>query len=370
MTTGFFKMSATDSLSLSAIDELLEEARAGRMFIVADARSGQDDGLLVMAGQFVTPDAVTFMTKFGGGLICVAMTAERIRALDIPSMASRDGTSPDTGHPASIEARLGVTTGISAADRAHTVLVAIDPSSTREDIVSPGHVFPCVAKAGGVLVRAGYAEASVDIARLAGLDPSAVVCKVLTEDGEVARLPDLLALAREQGLKVGSVSDLIAYRRRTEKLIERVSSETLQSVHGGEWTVHHYRDRVDGDESLALVKGEIGTGKTLVRVHALSVLDDVLGRSGGRAELVPAAMKAIAEAGSGVLVLLQRSMGQEFLLNDALYGAERGQREYGVGAQILIDLGVSEIELLRNGSPEALVGLEGFGLSIVGRRPL
>jgi len=341
---------------------LIEAARAGRITILTNSGADEDEGVLILPAQLVTPDAVNFMATHAGGIICVGLTEERIRHLAIPPMPRRDSDPHALPHAASIEARHGVTTGISANDRAQTIQVAINPESSSEDLVSPGHVFPCVTRQGGVLVRAGFAEAAVDIALLGGLNPSAVVCKILNEEGETARGFDLSQFAETHGLDMGTISDLIAYRRRTEKLVERRSTQAFDSEIGGTWQLHTYRDVVGDRDILALVKGEVRADRMLVRVHTLSVMEDVLGQAGGRGGLVPAAMKAIAEAGAGVLVLITAP--------DADHAVAEGGvlREYGLGAQVLADLGVGRIELLKKSNLDRAVGLEGFGLELLGLR--
>lgn len=343
-------------------ERLIEAAQAGRITILTNRGAEEDEGVLILPAQLVTPDAVNFMATHAGGIICVGLTEERIRHLAIPPMPRRDGDADALPHAASIESRHGVTTGISASDRAITIQVAINPDSTSEDLVSPGHVFPCVTRKGGVLVRAGFAEAAVDLAVAAGLNPSAVVCKILNDEGETARGEDLRQFAQAHGLEMGTISDLIAYRRRTEKLVERCSIAPFESEFGGVWQLHTYHDVVAGRDILALVKGEVDPDHMLVRVHTLSIMEDVLGLASGRSGLVPSAMAAIAEVGAGVLVLLSQPDADH-------HGAEGGVlREYGLGAQVLNDLGVRRIELLKKSNLERVVGLEGFGLEVLGLR--
>ncbi|MFC7332185.1 3,4-dihydroxy-2-butanone-4-phosphate synthase [Rhodocista pekingensis] len=363
-----------DRAVLSSTEELIEEARAGRMFILVDDEDRENEGDLVIPAQMATPDVINFMAKHGRGLVCLAMDGEQISRLNLPLMAQQNGTRHQTAFTVSIEARTGVTTGISAADRARTIQVAIDPASTPSDIVTPGHVFPLLARDGGVLVRAGHTEASVDFARMAGLLPSGVICEIMNDDGTMARLPDLVGFAQRHGLKIGTIADLIAYRRRTETLIERVYRTSITSHHGGHFEMIVYRNRISGAEHIALVKGSIaGGGPVLVRMHALDVIHDLLGdaRRGPGGEL-PAAMEAIAAEGRGVIVVLREA--QPFSLPERLRAMDAdGQhpaaelRDYGVGAQILNDLGVREMELLTN-TKKTVVGLEGYGLTIVGQR--
>ncbi len=351
---------------LAPTEDLLEEARAGRMFILVDDEDRENEGDLVIPAQFATPDAINFMARFARGLICLALTGARVEALGLPLMAQSNGTRHQTAFTVSIEAREGVTTGISAADRARTVAVAINHDLTRDHIVTPGHVFPLMAREGGTLVRAGHTEAAVDFARMAGLNPSGVICEIMNDDGTMARLPDLVAFAQHHGLKLGTIADLIAYRRRTERLIARVEENRMSLPVGGEWRVIVYANRLDGTEHLALVKGEPSAdAPVLVRMHAANLVPDmVFGR--GAAD-VQAAMAKIAEHGQGVMVLLRdwRPTG----LSEAIKrGRDRTAapelRDYGIGAQILADLGLQDLILLSN-HPRPIVGLEGYGMQIV-----
>ena len=290
------------AVGLASSEEIIDEARNSRMFILVDDEDRENEGDLVIPAQMVTPEAVNFMARFGRGLICLCMTKERVSQLGLGPMSSRNGARNQTAFTVSIEAREGITTGISAADRARTIAAAVDTKNGPEAIVSPGHVFPLVAREGGVLVRAGHTEAAVDVARLAGLNPSGVICEIMNEDGSMARTPDLLAFAQRHGLKVGTIRDLIAYRRRHEKLVEAVSEAELCSEFGDLWRVFTYRNKVDGTLSRVLQKGSVLPGRpTLVRVHAISVMDDVLGRRGPRGCLLQRAMTQIGEAGAGLL---------------------------------------------------------------------
>ena len=370
-------MSATETVRtsfsefLSPTEELLEEARRGRMFILVDDEDRENEGDLVIPAQFATPDAINFMARFARGLICLAMTRSRVDQLGLPLMAQSNGTRHQTAFTVSIEAREGVTTGISAADRARTVAVAINPELGREHIVTPGHVFPLVAREGGTLVRAGHTEAAVDFARMAGLNPSGVICEIMNDDGTMARMPDLVAFAQHHGLKLGTIADLIAHRRRTERLVQRVEDSTLPQAIGGDWRAVVYASTVSPGEHLALVKGDItGTEPVLVRMHAASLLNDlVAGRTLGE---LHGAMRMIAEAGRGVVVLLRD--GRADGLSDQIRRG-RGRtvapelRDYGIGAQILADLGLSRIIRLSN-HPRPIVGLEGYGLEDVETRPI
>jgi 3,4-dihydroxy 2-butanone 4-phosphate synthase/GTP cyclohydrolase II len=356
---------------LSPTEELLEEARRGRMFILVDDEDRENEGDLVIPAQFATPDAINFMARFARGLICLAMTRSRVDQLGLPLMAQSNGTRHQTAFTVSIEARDGVTTGISAADRARTIAVAINPELGREHIVTPGHVFPLVAREGGTLVRAGHTEAAVDFARMAGLNPAGVICEIMNDDGTMARMPDLVAFAQHHGLKLGTIADLIAHRRRTERLVQRVEDSTLPQAIGGDWRAVVYASTVSPGEHLALVKGDItGAEPVLVRMHAASLLNDlVAGRTLGE---LHGAMRMIAEAGRGVVVLLRD--GRADGLSDQIRRG-RGRslapelRDYGIGAQILADLGLSRIIRLSN-NPRPIVGLEGYGLEDVETRPI
>ena len=358
---------------MSSIEEIVADAKAGKFIILVDDEDRENEGDLVIPAEFATPDAVNFMAKHARGLICLALGRERVEALGLPLMAQTNGTRHQTAFTVSIEAREGVTTGISAADRARTIAVAINPEAGRDDLVTPGHVFPLVAKDGGVLVRTGHTEASVDIARMAGLNPSGVICEIMNDDGTMARLPDLIKFAQFHGIKLGTIADLIAYRRRSEKLVERGLETILDSAYGGRFTMRVYVNQVNYAEHVALVKGDVTTGEpVLVRMHALNLLGDVLGdkQYGGDLE---AAMRIIDKVGRGVIVLLREPTPTS--LTDRLKhllgqpGAPGGLRDYGVGAQILVDLGVSSMVLLTNHC-RPIVGLEGYGLTVVDYRSL
>ncbi len=360
---------------LSPIEDIIEEARQGRMVVLVDDEDRENEGDLVIPAAHATPEAVNFMARFGRGLICLTMTRERVEELDLPLMSRQNGTRHQTAFTVSVEAREGVTTGISAADRARTIEVAIDPLKGRHDIVTPGHIFPLMARDGGVLVRAGHTEAAVDIARLAGLNPSGVICEIMNDDGTMARLPDLVKFAQHHGLKIATIADLIAYRRRYDKLVRREISSTLNSVHGGQWTMHVYVNTVAYAEHIALVKGDISTpGPVLVRMHALKVLDDVLGdMEAGRGGELHAAMNLVAGEGRGVVVLIREPMPTS--LSDRVRAREgmapaRELRDYGVGAQILLDLGIKDMILLSN-TRRTIVGLQdGYGLNVVEQRSI
>ncbi|MGG5885502.1 3,4-dihydroxy-2-butanone-4-phosphate synthase [Falsiroseomonas sp. HC035] len=356
---------------LSPTEELLEEARRGRMFILVDDEDRENEGDLVIPAQFATPDAVNFMAKHARGLICLALARHRVEQLGLPLMAQSNGTRHATAFTVSIEARDGVTTGISAADRARTIAVAINPELGREHIVTPGHVFPLVAREGGTLVRAGHTEAAVDFSRLAGLNPSGVICEIMNDDGSMARMPDLVAFAQHHGLKLGTIADLIGHRRRTERLVRRVEEGSIDGI-GGTWRVIVYASTLDQGEHLALVKGDLSTpAPVLVRMHATSLLRDLV--AGQAEEDLHAAMRSISAAGRGAVVLI-RDWRPDGLSQQLRLGRDRRAntpeiRDYGIGAQILADLGLRDIIRLSD-NPRPLVGLEGYGLSVVETRPI
>jgi 3,4-dihydroxy 2-butanone 4-phosphate synthase/GTP cyclohydrolase II len=357
---------------LASAEELIDEARNGRMFILVDDEDRENEGDLVIPAQFATPDAINFMARHARGLICLAMTRQRVDQLGLSLMSQSNGTRHQTAFTVSIEAREGVTTGISAADRARTVAVAINPACGREDIVTPGHVFPLMAREGGTLVRAGHTEAAVDIARLAGLTPAGVICEVMNDDGTMARLPDLVTFAQRHNLKLGTIADLIAHRRRTERLVKRVQEGVITHAVGGEWRAIVYANTVEYAEHLVLLKGDIAAPAPLpVRMHAVDMLHDVLGVPASSD--LHAAMRMIAAEGRGAVVLLREHYGTALSERiRRLSGAARppGQlRDYGIGAQILLDLGVKDMVLLSN-THRSIVGLEGYGLNIVDERPI
>ena len=370
----------TFSEVITPIEEIIEEARNGRMFVLVDDESRENEGDLVIPAQMATPDTINFMATHGRGLICLAMTRERIEKLNLPLMAQRNQSRLETAFTVSIEARHGVTTGISAPDRAHTIATAIDPSKGADDIGSPGHVFPLMARDGGVLVRTGHTEAAVDLARLAGLNPAGVICEIMNDDGTMARRDDLIAFAQRHGLKIATIADLVAYRRRHDRIVERQLEGTFESRYGGQFNMAIYVNKVAYAEHIALWKGDLGAdGPVLVRMHAINVLNDVLGEAhSGKAGELQAAMRAIGEAGRGVVVLI-REPNQSSLSNQvrAHLGHDPGEdgpptgelRDYGVGAQILLDLGVRDMILLSN-TKRTIVGLDGFGLRVVEQRPI
>ncbi len=374
--------------NLSPVDDIIEDARNGRMFILVDDQERENEGDLVVPAQMATPDAINFMAKHGRGLICLALTADRIHKLDLPLMAQRNTSRHQTAFTVSIEAREGVSTGISASDRARTIALAIDPAKGMNDIVSPGHVFPLEARDGGVLVRAGHTEAAVDVSRLAGLNPSGVICEIMNEDGTMARMPDLIKFAQFHGLKIGTIADLIAYRLKNDRIVERTIESSLNSRYGGDFKMFVYTNQIAYAEHIALVKGDItADGPVMVRMHALNVLDDVFGdNESGKSGELQQAMQMIAAEGRGVVVMIREPHRSSF--SDrvrARLAAKEGNgkdkppsvpgakpselRDYGVGAQILLDLGVKEMILLSN-TPHTIIGLEGFDLMITEQRPI
>ncbi|HVO00744.1 MAG TPA: 3,4-dihydroxy-2-butanone-4-phosphate synthase [Candidatus Cybelea sp.] len=365
----------------SSTAEIIEEAKRGRMFVLVDDEERENEGDLVIPAQMATPEAVNFMAKHGRGLICLALERQRVEQLGLPLMSLRNGTRHQTAFTISIEARDGISTGISAFDRARTIQVAIDPAKGASDIVTPGHVFPLVARDGGVLVRTGHTEAAVDMARLAGLQPAGVICEILNDDGTMARRDDLVQFAQFHGLKIGTIADLIAYRRRYDRIVERTLETSFDSRFGGGFKLYVYTNKVAHAEHVALVKGDLHTDDpVLVRMHAMSVLDDVLAdaRSGRGGELA-SAMREIARQGRGVVVLIREPLATS--LSDAVRsragigdgtrkpGPPPELRDYGVGAQILLDLGVRRMILLSN-RHKTIVGLEGYGLTVEGEQPI
>ncbi len=359
---------------LSSPEELIDEARNGRMFILVDDEDRENEGDLVIPAQMATPDAINFMARHGRGLICLALSKERVDQLGLGLMSRHNGTRHETAFTTSIEAKDGVTTGISAADRARTISVAIDAAKGPEAIVTPGHVFPLVARDGGVLIRAGHTEAAVDIARLAGLNASGVICEIMKEDGTMARMDDLVAFAQHHNLRIGTIRDLIAYRLKKDHVVEQTAEARFESRWGGTWTAKSFLNKAVGTEQVALVKGDIDPSKpVLVRMHQLSLFEDVFSEAGPRSGMLRGAMLAIAEEGSGVIVALTRSVPVSMLL-DARAGKREAKdmdqlRDYGGGAQILSALGIHDMILLTN-SHHSPVALGGYGLKIVGERPI
>ena len=360
---------------ISPIEAILADAAAGKMVILVDDENRENEGDLVIPAEFCDAAAVNFMAKYGRGLICLALEKSQVERLGLPQMASHNSSRHSTAFTVSIEAREGVTTGISAADRARTIDAAINQQALPSDIASPGHIFPLEAREGGVLVRAGHTEAAVDISRLAGRNPSGVICEIMNDDGTMARLPDLLKFAAEHDLKVGTIADLIAYRRRAEKLVARLVESTITTDFAGDFHCIAYAQSPSYAEHLALVKNKLPTqGPVLVRMHTLDILSDVFGdHSQKRGNTLQNAMRMIDREGAGILVLLREP--RRTAASDSLK-LQRGEapaqpilRDYGIGAQILLDLGVREMNLITN-TPKMIAGLEGYGLHLAGHRPI
>ena len=355
---------------LSSIDEIIDEARNGRMFILVDDEDRENEGDLVIPAQMATPDAVNFMAIHGRGLICLALTQQRVEELGLPAMSANNAMRHQTAFTVSIEAKEGVTTGISAADRARTIATAIDTSKGAVDIASPGHVFPLAARDGGSLVRAGHTEASVDIARLAGLAPGGVICEIMNDDGTMARLPDLVTFAQKHNLKVATIADLMEYRLRNDRIVKPGIESTMDTIGGGEFKTVVYVNQADQSEHMALVKGNVAdNGPVLVRMHAFNMFDDIY--SADKTLELHKAMEMIAQEGRGAVVML-RNPSRTFIsdrIQQEYQGPSVSFRGYGIGAQILLDLGIHEMIVLTN-TEQTLVGLEAYGLSITERRPI
>ncbi len=358
--------------AISPTEELIAEAQAGRMFILVDDEDRENEGDLIIPAQFATQQALAFMMRHARGLICLALSPQQVERLELPMMAVANQMRHQTAFTVSIEAQDGITTGVTARDRAHTIAVAINPESQPADLVSPGHVFPLAARPGGTLVRAGHTEAAVDISRIAGLIPAGVICEIMNEDGSMARLPDLVAFAQLHGLKLGTIADLIAHRRGSEKLVRRVHETEAEKLDTGPWKIHVYASSLNQAEHIVMVKGDIASpGPVLVRMQAIDPIQLLPGSETNR--LMHQAMRTIQAEGRGVMVVLHDWRAQSLL--DMVTGRhssasqERMLREYGIGAQILADLGMREIELLSN-SDRHIVGLQGYGLNVIGRRGL
>ena len=361
---------------VSPIEDIIQDAIEGRPYILVDADDRENEGDIIIPAQFATPTRINFMARHARGLICLAITRTRAEELKLRPMTDHNEAGHGTAFTVSIEAREGVTTGISAHDRAHTIAVAIDPSKGADDLVTPGHVFPLTARDGGVLVRAGHTEAAVDISRLAGMAPAGVICEVMNEDGTMSRLPELLRFADTHGMKVGTIADLIAYRRRSERLVERVVSAPFESHYSTvPLTIHVYRDLVDGGEHVAIVKGHVQPdSNTLVRVHQVDLTADLLGWTAAHHNYVPRALKEISQHhGPAAAVFVHdpspTSISGRIGGGRRLYHETHASRDYGIGAQILLDLGVAQMTLLTS-SKAKLAALEGFGLTVAGRLEL
>ena len=373
---------------LVEIEEAIEEIKHGRMVILVDDEDRENEGDLTMAAEKVTPEAINFMTKYGRGLLCLSMTPEKIQSLELPMMVNNNKSPFGTGFTVSIEAAKGVTTGISAHDRAVTIITAVDKDASPKDLISPGHVFPLRARGGGVLVRAGQTEGSVDLARLAGCTPAGVICEVMNDDGTMARLPDLMVMAERHGLKICTIKDLIKYRMHNERLVRRGAETTLPTDFGGDFRLIVYENDVDKHNHVALVKGEVNPDEAiLVRVHSECLTGDVFGSKrcdcGSQLEK---AMHMVEEAGKGVILYMQQEGRGIGLLNKIKAYALQDQgcdtveanlrlgfkpdlRDYGIGAQMLADLGVRKMRLMTN-NPTKIVGLEGYGLEVVEQVPI
>lgn len=354
--------------AISPIEEIIEAAAQGRMYILVDHEDRENEGDLCIAAEFADPGAINFMATHGRGLICLPMTAERIDRLGLPMMAVNNSSRHETAFTVSIEAREGVSTGISAHDRALTVKTAINEQNTMVHLATPGHIFPLRARRGGVLTRAGHTEAVVDISRLAGLNPSGVICEIMKADGNMARLPDLVEFARVHRLKIGTISDLIAYRSRNDNLIVETSRSRVHSEFGGSWDMRIFTDQIHGVEHVALIKGDITTPEpVLARTHALHEASDVLGLGPNSARELPRAMELIAEEGRGVVCLFREPRHSLYAGED---DAPRTIKRTGLGAQILSNLGLHDLVLLTDNPQTRYVGLDAYGLSIVGTRPI
>lgn len=353
---------------ISPTEEIIADAKAGKMFILVDHEDRENEGDLVIPAAFADAEAVNFMATHGRGLICLSLQSDRLDALGLPMMATTNSSRHETAFTVSIEAREGVTTGISAHDRAKTIEVAIDETSGAQDIATPGHVFPLRAREGGVLVRAGHTEAAVDVARLAGKHPSGVICEIMNDDGSMARLPDLVAFAQHHGLKIGTISDLIAYRRRYDNLVTEIARRDVTSAFGGDWQLRIFADSSEGSEHVVMIKGDItGSDPVLVRTHALDPMEDVLGLGPGHPDEVREAMARIEEEGRGVLILF-RDLAAKLTVEET--ETPDTLRYTGLGAQIMSALGLRDFILLTDNPLPKILGLEAYDLNVVGTRKI
>ena len=360
---------------LSSIEEIIEDARNGRMFILVDDEDRENEGDLIIPAQMATPDAVNFMATHGRGLICLALTPDRCEELNLPLMDAHNQSRLATAFTVSIEAADGVTTGISASDRAHTISVAIDPHKGKSDLATPGHVFPLMARDGGVLVRAGHTEAAVDICRMAGLTAAGVICEIMNDDGNMARMPDLIPFAQKHGLKIATIADVIAHRRRTEKYVEKTAERPFNSKFGNGWVLRVYKNLLSNTEHVVLVRGDLNRDEpVMVRMHQVNVLSDMFWDADSpKTGELHRAMAMVADHGHGAVVVL-REMGVPHFserIKAEITGEEPPARlmDYGVGAQILVDLGIKNMILLSN-TPRTIIGLDGYGLKVTEQRPI
>ena len=362
--------------ALSPIEDIIADIRAGKPVIIVDDEDRENEGDLIVAAEKATAENINFMAKEGRGLICLPMERAMVERLGLELMGRGNNSRHKTAFTVSIEAQKGVTTGISAADRATTIAAAIDPKSGPNDIATPGHVFPLLARDGGVLVRAGHTEAAVDLAKLAGFSGAGVICEIMNDDGSMARLPDLFGFADKHQLKIGSIADLIAFRRRTESLVKRIFEDNFSSRYGGNFKFYLYANTVQYAEHIVLVKGDIAASKSpvLVRMHAVDFLEDILGKTGedDASSTLHKSMEIIGNAGCGAVVILRQSDPHALsrrIMKTGDKSQEQALRDYGIGAQILLDLGITNMKLLTN-SPKNVIGLEGYGLYISGHQPI